>query len=155
MLKMLLLAGACLCVCALTSPAWADGVVAAANGAGHFEIKDELRTFAFTAIKHGDGEVSGEAQLDNRSIDGIDHIVIDCLRVSGSTAIMSGIVDHSSGPGGAPAGTHVYFKAKDNGHGNNGAPDQITLVTGTGPHTTCQANLPLPLFDVQGNITVH
>ena len=63
----------------------AAGIVAAATGAGHFQIGTELRTFSFTAVKDSDGNTSGQAQLDNRSQAAVDHISIDCLNVIGST----------------------------------------------------------------------
>ena len=106
----------------------------AASGSGQLTLAGESRTFAFTALPAADGAVRGEAQLDNR-LDGARlHIAIDCLKVVGNVAIISGLVTRSNIPDNV--GQTAGFAVQDNGAGKNAPPDRITLVATFPPHTT-------------------
>ena len=65
-------------VAVLSSLVVAVGFAAAngpsATGSGHFQSSGALRTFAFSAVTHQDGSVTGQAQLKNRAQDTTDHL---------------------------------------------------------------------------------
>ena len=67
-----------------------------ATGSGHTIVDGELRTFSFTARQEPDGAVRGSAQIDNRAIDEMFTIDVDCLVVAGNIAVMSGVVSRHS-----------------------------------------------------------
>ena len=127
-----------------------------ASGAGHFEITDDLRTFSFHANTAKDGSVSGQAQLNNRFLGVATHIVVNCLRVVGTTAYVSGVISKHSIP--AFVGTGARWKVQDNGEGANALPDRISLVTPGGPGGTplnwCLSVSPTPTNAIAGNIQV-
>jgi hypothetical protein len=129
-----------------------------AHGAGHFDIGGELRTFSFTAVTHRDGTVNGQAQLVNRAADTRTHVEINCLRVAGKTAFVSGVVSNASNP--ALEGQPAIFSVQDNGEGSDATPDLVSLVFigGSTPLVNaCQAPLqPTPTNVVErGNIQVQ
>jgi len=93
------------------------------SAGGQGRISGTDRTFAFSAVTHKDGSVSGQGQLNNRAAGVKIHFSIDCISVSGNAATMSGTVTNSNFyvPGGP-----CWFKVKDNGEGVNAPPDEIT-----------------------------
>lgn len=111
------------------SSAVAENVTQSATGSGQLEFTTDgvtaLRTFAFEATMASDGSVTGQAQIDNRSVPGRLHIKIDCLNVIGTSAVMSGTIT-SSTEAGVPAGASSIFAVQDNGEGAGSAPDRIT-----------------------------
>ena len=115
-------------VAASSSPA-AKNLTQSATGSGQLEFTTDgvtaLRTFAFEATEASDGSVTGEAQINNRSVPGRLHIQIDCLNVIGNDAVMSGTIT-SSTEAGVPAGASSIFGVQDNGEGAGSAPDRIT-----------------------------
>ena len=122
-----------------------------ANGAGQFTPQGgELRTFSFSAVKHADGTVDGQADVDSRVSDHRFHYVLDCLHIlnNGNTAYLSGKVTESNLPA-VHVGDHAWFAVKQ------GSPDQITLVaTGTVPN--CLTNLGLTFHAIDGgSINIH
>src|SRR6478736_2118047 len=66
-----------------------------ATGAGTLTILGELRNFAFTASTNK-GITKGQAQLNNRDQDAIDHLDIDCMKVVGNKAVISGVITKSN-----------------------------------------------------------
>jgi hypothetical protein len=110
------------------SPA-AGNVTQSAIGSGQLDDTTDgvtaLRTFGFEATKASNGSVTGEAQIDNRSVPGRLHILIDCLNVIGNIAVMSGTIT-SSTEAGVPAGASSIFGVQDNGERAGSAPDRIT-----------------------------
>lgn len=100
-----------------------------ATGSGHYEFTSPadvtaLRTFSFEARESSDGDVSGEAEVDNRALGQRLHIRIDCLNVIGNIAVMSGTLVEAAGAG-ISVGDAAIFAAQDNGEGT-AAPDRVT-----------------------------
>jgi hypothetical protein len=114
----LLLAACCLVSASAAGPT-------SATGAGTLTILGELRNFAFSAITAPDGTVQGQAQLNNRQQSAIDHLDIDCMRVVGNTAVISGVVTSSNS---GQAGNTGVFAVQDLGEGKNAQPDRLSLV---------------------------
>lgn len=127
-----------------------------ASGHGNLTVGGELRTFSFTAVTHKNGTVTGQAQLNNRAQDTRLHLDIDCLRVVGNTATVSGIVTNTTDP--TLEGFRGIFRVEDNGEGANDPPDRISLVFLFPPSVPldCNSNLGLPLIPIEaGNIQVR
>jgi len=105
------------------------------SASGQGRIVGTDRVFAFNAVTHPDGRVSGEGQLTytHNGNDVKTHITIDCISVSGNEAIMSGTVTNSNA---LPdfVGGPCWFKVKDNGEGANAPPDEMTFFI------FCQSN---------------
>ncbi len=100
-------------------------VVQSATGSGHFRGADgNLRTFTASAVKHEDGTVTGQSQINNRGLGVSAHISIDCLLIVGNVAVLSGVVTTSSDA--RRVGIGVFFAMEDNGEGNNAPADRIT-----------------------------
>jgi hypothetical protein len=137
-------------------------VVASATGSGHFSlgVNQLYRTFSFTARQHSDGTDEGQAQLRNRSAANTPiHMALNCLRVTGNTATMSGTVTSIADP--QPPffveGSRVAFTVVDNGQGS-APPDLISLVFffGTVPPLNCEVLFFAPTSVVEnGNVQVR
>jgi hypothetical protein len=139
-------------------------VVASATGAGQVHVGpggDFLRTFSVSAREYADGTDKGEAQVQNRiGPFGPIHIEIDCLKVVGNSAYMSGFVKNINDPTlGIPEDSKVFFAVQDNGEGAASPPDMLSFVLFTGEPTgpTCEEILDLAfVFAVEdGNIQVR
>ena len=127
-----------------------------ASGHGNLTTGGELRTFSFTAVTHKDGTVTGQAQLISRATDTRIHMEIDCLRVVGNIAIMSGTITNSNVP--AFEGRPAIFRVQDNGEGANDPADRISLVSifPAGFAINCNSNFSTPLIPIDGgNIQVR
>lgn len=137
-----------------TTPA-AASVEASATGSGHTTVLGENRTFAFTARQFDDGTVKGQAQIQARQLDSKLHIDIDCLRVQGNTAVLSGTVVRSDNP--LFEGQTAIFTVQDNGERANDPPDLISLAFIFPPSSlTCKTSIPAPNLVVErGNIQVR
>lgn len=134
---------------------FAAGNSPSANGHGNLTVGGELRTFSFHAMTRKDGTVTGSATLHNRNSDVFIHMDINCLRVVGNTAFMSGPITNSSNP--AFEGRTGLFQARDNGEGSNAAPDQLSLLAVLVGNTTidCNTNFAPLLNPIEGgNIQV-
>jgi hypothetical protein len=92
------------------------GVVESATGSGHYISGDQIRTFAFSAVRRADGSVSGEYQINVHASDLFFHVTVTCMDVVGNTAWVAGIIDKASGPP-VVEGTVSYFYAIDGGEG--------------------------------------
>jgi hypothetical protein len=161
----LLLAG----LLAQSAPAAPNPVVGAATGSGHMVRPDgTFRSFSFSARKYADGSVSGQLQLNSRSFDVFVHISIDCLRIEGNTAHMSGRITHTSDPEQAEIGELNRVIVVDNGEGhgvidqvsripeNPGNEDQRTCLDPPGTASDEDPTGLLPLRDVhRGNVQVR
>jgi hypothetical protein len=123
------------------TPAAANEVVASATGSGHMVRPDgTFRSFSFSARRYADGTSSGELQLDSRSFDVVVHIKIDCLRVVGNVAYMSGRITRVSNPDEGEVGELNRVEVRDNGEGAAAPPDQISTIPanpGDADPTTC------------------
>jgi hypothetical protein len=113
------LAAVVLSALALLGVAYADSGPSA-NGHANLLIAGEQQTFSFHVGTKPDGTDQGTFQVKSRGQDITAHGVLDCLRVVGNTAHVSGVVTNSKEPifGGA---TFVLFTVVDNGEGE-GAP---------------------------------
>ncbi|MBC7688519.1 MAG: hypothetical protein H7211_10110 [Aquabacterium sp.] len=128
-----------------------------ANGQGSLTVAgDQQRRFAFHANTMPDGSVQGSGELTYTGGELKIKFDINCLKVSGSTAIISGIITSVAGPQAANfpdyvEGTLVVFKVIDNGEGENASPDQISRL---GQGSNCNSSS-LPTFPIEGgNIQV-
>ena len=139
-------------------------VVASATGAGQVHVGpggEFLRTFSVSAREYADGTDKGQAEVQNRlGPFGPIHIEIDCLKVVGNTAYMSGFVKNITDPTlGIPEGSKTYFAVQDNGEGAESPPDLLSFVFFTGEQTgpTCEEILDTAfVFAVEdGNIQVR
>jgi hypothetical protein len=123
------------------APAASQAVVASATGSGHMVRPDgTFRSFSFTARKYADGTSQGELQLNSRSFDVVVHIKIDCLRVVGNVAHMSGRITRVSNPDEGEVGELNRVEVRDNGEGGNAPPDQVSTIPanpGDADPTTC------------------
>jgi hypothetical protein len=141
------------------SLAAASAAMQRATGSGQLTIGGEGRTFAFTAVRHADGTVSGEFQVFNRQQDIKAHAELTCLSIVGNQAWMGGVITNSSEP--TLEGGETVFRVLDNGEGGNAPPDMISLVQpGLPPGSAaayCAAMPPFPdLIPVErGNVQVH
>jgi hypothetical protein len=124
-----------------TAPAASQAVVASATGSGHMVRPDgTFRSFSFSARKYADGTSKGELQLNSRSFDVVVHIQIDCLRVVGNVAHMSGHITRVNNPDEGEVGELNRVEVRDNGEGGNALPDQVSTIPvnpGNADPTTC------------------
>jgi hypothetical protein len=105
----------------------ANQVVASASGSGHIVLLGEIRVFTFTAEKYGDGTVRGQVEIRFLPLDAIVHAELDCLRVIGTTAVISGPVTRSTLPG--IEGLRGITSVQDNGEGAGAPPDMTAWPT--------------------------
>jgi hypothetical protein len=123
------------------APAASQAVVAAATGSGHMVRPDgTFRSFSFSARTYADGTSKGELQLNSRSFDVVVHIKIDCLRVVGNVAHMSGRITRVSNPDEGEVGELNRVEVRDNGEGGDAPPDQVSTIPanpGDMDPTTC------------------
>jgi hypothetical protein len=124
------------------APAASNQVVASATGSGHMVRPDgTLRSFSFTARTYANGTSKGQLQLNSRSFDVVVHIKIDCLRVVGNVAHMSGRITRVSNPDEGEVGELNRVEVRDNGEGRKApTPDQVSTIPanpGDADPTTC------------------
>jgi len=138
----------------------ADGVAALATGSGQTTVAGELRTFSFMAQMQADGTTTGVAQVNNRAIDEMFELRIDCLRTFGNTAIVSGVITRHTDP--HAVGLTGIFAVVDSGEGTVAPePDLITQVFFFRPNTISCADLgqadatPFLVPVEAGNVQVH
>ena len=145
---------------AQSAPAAPNPVVGSATGSGHMVRPDgTFRSFSFSARRYADGNANGQLQLNSRGFDVFVHIRIDCLRLDGNTAYMSGLITQTSNPAEGEVGELNRVIVRDNGEGA-GVIDQVSRIPanpGSVDQRTCldeNADL-FPLRDVQrGNVQV-
>ena len=136
-----------------------DRVTQAASGHANLTQGGELRTLSFAAIRHADGRVSGQWELNNRANDTRLHGSVTCLTVIDNRAWIGGILDQSSNPT-TIEGRGVSWRVLDNGEGADAPPDQLSLtftnLNPEIPEIRCRNAPPYPLLPVEaGNIHVR
>jgi hypothetical protein len=127
------------------------------TGHGNLTIDGGLQTASFHAIQHHDGTITGSLVAKSRAQDIRLFADIDCLRIVGNTADLSGYITQSDFPG-LPVGYRVLFRGMDNGEGANAPDDMMSDILIFLPTTPvdCNSNLNFPLFPVEeGNIQVR
>jgi hypothetical protein len=97
-----------------------------ATGAGHILVDGIHRTFAFGAVRHANGLVTGEAQLFNHATGFESHAELICMTVIGNRARMGGIIKHSDVP--ECEGSNMFFQVEDNGEGHERRTDRISFA---------------------------
>lgn len=112
----------------LVGPAAAKKNGPSANGHGNLVMDGALRTFSFHARESKGGDVHGNFELKNRQLGVRAHAHLDCLRVDGDEAFISGVLTQVDGVEGSFIGDEVWFHVKDNGEGRGDPPDQISIV---------------------------
>lgn len=129
---------------------FAGGNRPSANGHGNITLLGELRTFSFTANTRNDGSVTGSVQLQARQADNTIHADINCLKVSGNTAVMSGPILRSADP--AFDGYTGIFRVQDNGEGFNASADLMSLyfLFPPGSPANCNNIGALPMTAIEG-----
>jgi hypothetical protein len=100
---------------------------------------------------------SGHAQFHDNTVSGNvnGHIEINCVRIVGNEATLSGIITHSNDP--TIEGWEALFQIRDNGQGGRGpGPDFMSPVllheVGIGPD--CSVPSEFDLVPVDGNFRV-
>src|SRR5262245_60702831 len=91
---------------AMASPAVASSPGDSTNGHGTFTTGGTTYRFVFDAKKKGDGTITGRARVFDNSVISLD-LVVDCLTISGNTAIVGGTEDTN-------ASSSFAFKVTDN-----------------------------------------
>ena len=117
-----------LIITGMSGPARAGGGHAAASGHGNLVMEGALRTFSFQAREFRNGRVQGSLVLKNRHLGVRARADIDCLRIDGDEAILSGVLTHVDGIEGNFIGDEVWSRVRDNGEGRGDPSDQISLV---------------------------
>jgi hypothetical protein len=128
-----------------------------ASGQGSFIFEDgHRRIFAFHAVTHPNGSVTGKGMLTKVSpspdLRQQFHFDIDCLNVNDNVAIMSGMITrviriHPGNPDLVLVGQHIQFKVIDNGEGANADPDEMSYFA----HGTPEEVPPCDEYDVNWN----
>jgi hypothetical protein len=111
-----------------------DGSGPSASGHANLLIADEKQTFSFHVQQMPDGTYEGTFQVKSRGQEITAHGVLDCLRIVGNTAHVSGVITKSDGLGGL---TYVLFTVVDNGEGANAPPDLWSDVFIFGAPVSC------------------
>jgi hypothetical protein len=144
---------------ATSAPAEPNGIVASATGSGHMVRNGFFRTFTFSARKYSDGTSSGELHLRSPEFDIVVQLGIDCLRVVGNRAHMSGRITYTSNLDEAFIGELNRLVVEDNGEGPNAPPDMVSGIPanpGNANPETCETNTLVPNRVVQrGNVQVR
>jgi hypothetical protein len=125
----------------------AKAISASAHG-GYFATYGATRRIEFTANRNGLNEQSGQGSFFNTSTGLKVHFTIDCLKVEGNVATMTGIWD-SNGDS-----RYMLLRVVDNGEGRR-ATDQVSPLYSSPRPLSCNDSYDLPLFEAfGGNIQV-
>lgn len=133
-------------------PVKADGNPSA-SGHGTVVDGDSVRFFSFNAVQHDDGTVTGQAEVHNLNTDVRFHVELDCLKIDGNTATISGIVTESDPP--VFVGLRGTFRVEDNGEGDDAPPDRLSRLNLQLADCNASFSFPglAPIF--RGNIQVR
>lgn len=115
------------------------GVEHAATGGGHYSLQNTFDTkFAFSAIAHGDGTVSGnfhqKLELEGESVDFRGRVTCLAFDPANDRAWVGGVIvaNNSTHPSFQQSfhepGHDVWFRVVDYGEGAAAAPDRTTFL---------------------------
>ena len=110
----------------------AQAITASAHG-GYSATYGATRRIEFTANRDGLNNSKGQGSFFNTTTGQKTHFTIDCLRVEGNVATMSGIWD-DHGQGNFP---YIWLQVIDNGEGPNSDDKVSPLFTHDNPELTC------------------
>jgi hypothetical protein len=133
-------------------------IIASATGSGHTTVAGELRTFSFAAQINADGVATGTAQVDNRAINEMFQLSIDCMKVVERLAVVSGVITRHTDL--HAVGLTGIFAVQDSGEGSAAPPDLATQVFFFRPGVVSCADLgpldaePFLVEIVAGNVQV-
>lgn len=131
-----------------------------ATGHGNLIIEGKLRTFTFNARILKNGMTAGNLVVKNRDLGVRVKTKIDCLRIVGNQATMSGFITQVNGDP-ELIGDNIWFRGEDNGERQRNIADRITLVIAgldePGDPEDCQDDFDeLELMNIKaGNIQVQ
>jgi hypothetical protein len=113
---------------------------------------------SFNAVQQQDGTVNGNAEFQLANV-GRVHADINCLRIVGNEAFLTGLVTNSNTDR-FPEGSKLYITAQDNGEGVNDPPDrvQVLVISPSSPIFSIDCNTTLRpgrLPVERGNISVN
>lgn len=146
-------------------PAFAvDAAGPSATGHGNVtQAPGVLRTFSFTARQLRDGRIEGEYENHNRLGGATNHGDIDCMVITGNSAVLSGPIRRHTNPL-FEEGFVTVFRVEDNGEGANDPPDQVSVLqihpppAPGQPEVNCRSGT-LPAFAMRpiegGNVQVR
>lgn len=97
------------------------------SGSGTVDWPGGRVTYAFKAQSDSGGVARGQAQFNFRGVPGKLHVIIDCLRVDGNNAWLSGEITKSD-ISFANVGDETFWQVEDNGGGAAAEPDMISTV---------------------------
>lgn len=136
-------------------------VIASAAGSGQTTVAGELRTFSFAVRMDAEGIATGMAQVENRAISETFQLSVDCIRVAGTNAIVSGVITRHTDV--HALGLTGIFAVQDSGEGSVDPPDLVTQVfffrpgvincVDLGPEDAAPFLVPIGAGNVQVNAT--
>jgi hypothetical protein len=101
--------------------------------------------FSLIALEKSDGTVTGEWSDEFGHANGGIHVAVDCVRVVGNEAWVSGVITNQQF-----AGLFALTRVQDNGTSANDPPDQISFTFVLANPVSCQTTPQLPLFPLTG-----
>jgi hypothetical protein len=141
----------------MATPGDGSGVVHQVSAGGHdLDIAGTTdANFSLVAIEYGDGSASGQWTDQFGQQEGGFHAEINCLRVVGNQAWVSGTITSGGVPGFSFVGLPVITRVADLGTSANDPPDAISFsFIGNPTPCTAQPNLVL-LAMTDGQVSVR
>jgi hypothetical protein len=130
-------------------PATPDQAITASANGGYFATYGATRRIEFTANRDGLNNSKGQGSFFNTTTGLKTHFTIDCLRVEGNVATMSGIGGIEDAVSGEVR--HLWLQVIDNGEGVNSQDKVSPLFTSFDP-LSCEIDLfPGHMFDIDAN----
>ncbi|WP_147437255.1 hypothetical protein [Ulvibacter antarcticus] len=134
----------------ITTELQTKGSGPSANGQGTITLASgSTRHFSFHAKIKNNGDVQGSGVLTYTAGELKVHFDIECLAITGNTAIMTGIItNYPQFP--ERVGWECWFKAVDNGEGSNADADELTLMLSNPDLEDCDFDYLVALNVVEG-----